>query len=113
MRTQALEFAEILQKLCQKEFITGFPSVRIYRKGSDKIVKNSLIAHEAYHGDRTADALQTFIDSLVGTADKDSGQARLPYTRRLTLAEGCQVRLLPLSCSGVAWPVITVHPACL
>ena len=95
-----------MQKLCQKEFITGFPSVRIYRKGSDKIVKNSLIAHEAYHGDRTADALQTFIDSLVGTAEKDSGQARLPYTRRLTLAEGCQVRVLPLDCLDAAASIL-------
>jgi hypothetical protein len=80
------------QATCVKERITGYPSIRIYRRGSDTVVQGGLIQHESYHGDRTADALEAFIDQVVATEGKSGAAARVPYTRKMTLAEGCQAR---------------------
>ena len=91
-----------MQALCQKQYITGFPSVRVYRKGSDKVITHGFPSHEAYHGDRTTPALEKFIDGLVDSAGKDANAARIPFTRRMTLAEGCQVRVAAACCPGMS-----------
>lgn len=75
--------------LCRNQKISGFPTIRVYRQGSDKVVVNGMNEHESYHGDRTVDALTAFVDTLVPTAGKPG--ARLPNTRRMTLGEGCQM----------------------
>lgn len=82
-----------VQELCNKQMITGFPSIRIYRKGSDEVVVSGRHMHEAYKGDRTEEALKAFVDKLVPSAG--SARTRMTETRQLTLGEGCMVRHTP------------------
>ena len=79
-----------VQKLCQEQMITGFPSIRIYRKGSDDVVVHGFHEHEAYRGDRTEAALKAFVDKVVPSAGQPA--ARSSDTRRKTLGQGCMVR---------------------
>ena len=79
-----------MQKLCQEQMITGFPSIRIYRKGSDDVVVHGFHEHEAYRGDRTEAALKAFVDKVVPSAGQPA--ARSSDTRRKTLGQGCMVR---------------------
>jgi hypothetical protein len=81
----------LVQALCTKQVISGYPSIRIYRQGSDKIVTRGFPDHESYHGDRTTTALQAFVDSLVESVGKNAAAARVPNTRKMSLGEGCQV----------------------
>lgn len=78
-----------MQKLCQEQMITGFPSIRVYRKGTDDIVVHGFHEHEAYRGDRTQTALTAFVDKVVPSAGQPT--ARSSDTRRMTLGQGCMV----------------------
>ncbi|CAD7697252.1 unnamed protein product [Ostreobium quekettii] len=64
--------------LCMKHGITGFPSMRVYRKGHDEIYTHGLKDHEAYTGHRTVQAFVAFVESLVPSAGK-------PHTRHANL----------------------------
>lgn len=75
--------------LCNKQMITGFPSIRIYRKGTDDVVVGGRHMHEAYKGDRTEEALKAFVDKLVPSAG--TARSRMTETRQLTLGEGCMM----------------------
>lgn len=55
-------------QLCRDNTITGFPSIRVFRKGHDDIYIMGMHDHEAYTGDRTKEALIAFADSLVPSA---------------------------------------------
>ncbi|GBF88082.1 disulfide-isomerase [Raphidocelis subcapitata] len=55
-------------ELCRGHFITGFPSIRVFRRGHDDIYIEGMHQHEAYQGDRTKEALEAFADSLVPSA---------------------------------------------
>lgn len=78
-----------MQELCNSQMITGFPSIRVYRKGTDDVVVSGRHMHEAYKGDRTEEALKAFIDKLVPTAG--TARSRMAETRQLMLGEGCMV----------------------
>ncbi|GBF88062.1 disulfide-isomerase [Raphidocelis subcapitata] len=56
------------EDLCRAHFITGFPSIRVFRRGKDDIYIQGSHQHEAYLGDRTKEALEGFADSLVPSA---------------------------------------------
>jgi hypothetical protein len=55
-------------ELCRTHFITGFPSIRVFRRGHDDIVIQGTQQHESYMGDRTKADLEKFADSLVPSA---------------------------------------------
>ncbi|KAI8472288.1 MAG: protein disulfide isomerase [Monoraphidium minutum] len=56
------------EEMCRSHFITGFPSIRVFRRGHDDIYIQGNHQHEAYTGDRTKEALEAFADSLVPSA---------------------------------------------
>ncbi|KAF5773865.1 putative endoplasmic reticulum vesicle transporter, Thioredoxin domain, Thioredoxin-like superfamily [Helianthus annuus] len=61
--------------LCQKHHIQGYPSIRIFRKGSDfgAVGDNlGMKVHESYYGDRDTDSLVMKLDSLVSSIGLDS-----------------------------------------
>ena len=55
-------------QLCRDHIITGFPSIRVFRKGSDEVSTHGMRDHESYRGDRTTDALLAFAENLVPSA---------------------------------------------
>lgn len=70
-----------VQALCEAEKITGYPTIRVYRDGSDDIlVRGGYHGHEMYRGDRTYEALKAFVDGLVTPAaaapTRDNGMVR-------------------------------------
>lgn len=75
--------------ICKKHQITGFPSMRVYRKGHDEIYTHGLKDHEAYVGHRTKDALIEFVESLVPSA----GNPRSRHANLKTLSKhnGCNL----------------------
>lgn len=75
-----------VQDLCTREAITGFPSVRIYRNGSDEYQEGAFKRHEQYRGDRTVEALTAFIDGLVPSAGPPPEQRVRPSLRPLMVA---------------------------
>lgn len=56
-----------VQDLCVDEAITGYPSARIYRNGSDKLATPLGHRREQYIGDRTYEVLKDFVDDLVSS----------------------------------------------
>jgi len=54
--------------LCHSQHVNAFPSIRVYRGGSDTRVTGMGHEHNAYYGDRTPEALVKYIDSML-TAD--------------------------------------------
>ncbi|XP_022001473.1 protein disulfide-isomerase 5-3 isoform X3 [Helianthus annuus] len=61
--------------LCQKHHIQGYPSIRIFRKGSDfgAVGDNlGMKVHESYYGDRDTDSLVMVPGNLVITASSKS-----------------------------------------
>ena len=75
--------------MCRSHYITGFPSIRVFRRAHDDIYIHGQHEHEAYTGDRTKEALVRFADSLVPSAG-------LPHVRhgQLTAAPktpGCNM----------------------
>lgn len=55
-------------QLCREHQITGFPSIRVFRKGHDEINVHGVQDHESYRGDRTRESLLQFADNLVPSA---------------------------------------------
>ena len=55
-------------ELCRDHVITGFPSIRVFRKGSDELNVHGIRDHESYRGDRTKASLLEFADALVPSA---------------------------------------------
>ncbi|PSC73593.1 disulfide-isomerase 5-4 [Micractinium conductrix] len=54
--------------LCRKHYITAFPSIRIFRHGSDDVVRLGHHEHESYYGDRTKEDLTKMADALAESA---------------------------------------------
>eukprot|EP00878_Enallax_costatus_P014939 GHUV01015640.1.p1 GENE.GHUV01015640.1~~GHUV01015640.1.p1 ORF type:complete len:356 (+),score=91.19 GHUV01015640.1:823-1890(+) len=76
-------------ELCKQHFITGFPSIRVFRRAHDDIYIQGHHEHEAYTGDRTKDALVQFADTLVPSA----GQPHLRHgqLKAAPRTPGCNV----------------------
>lgn len=74
--------------LCREHHITGFPSLRVFRKGHDEIMDHGrLQEHESYKGDRTKDSLLSFVDSLAPSAGRPHYYVR--GMQRVAKSNGC------------------------
>ncbi|CAH2053206.1 unnamed protein product [Thlaspi arvense] len=51
--------------LCKRNHIQGYPSIRIFRKGSDLKEDHGHHEHESYYGDRDTDSIVKMVDGLV------------------------------------------------
>ncbi|KAF5814956.1 putative endoplasmic reticulum vesicle transporter, Thioredoxin domain, Thioredoxin-like superfamily [Helianthus annuus] len=60
------------QALCGKHHIQGYPSIRIFRKGSDIKDRTGIHIHETYYGDRDTDSLVSKFDNMVSSIGKES-----------------------------------------
>uniref|UniRef100_A0A0D6QXY4 Thioredoxin domain-containing protein n=1 Tax=Araucaria cunninghamii TaxID=56994 RepID=A0A0D6QXY4_ARACU len=64
--------------LCRRHHIQGYPSIRIFRKGSDVRDNHGHHEHEAYYGERDTESLVAAMEALV---------APLPVERKLALED--------------------------
>ncbi|KMS98493.1 hypothetical protein BVRB_4g091860 [Beta vulgaris subsp. vulgaris] len=53
--------------LCRRHHVQGYPSIRVFRKGSDVKSDHGHHEHESYYGDRDTDTLVKFMESLVSS----------------------------------------------
>ncbi|PIN22357.1 COPII vesicle protein [Handroanthus impetiginosus] len=85
--------------LCRRHHIQGYPSIRIFRKGSDLKEDHGHHEHESYYGDRDTDSLVKTMEDLVAPISLHSQSASdgLPThtkddpKRPAPLAGGCRI----------------------
>lgn len=53
------------ESVCRNNHIQGYPSIRIFTKGSDVIDHGRHHDHASYHGDRTVEAFVKFADTML------------------------------------------------
>ncbi|XP_047334773.1 protein disulfide isomerase-like 5-4 [Impatiens glandulifera] len=63
--------------LCKGHHIQGYPSIRIFRKGSDLREDNSHHEHESYYGDRDTESLVKAMENLIATIPLESKKLAL------------------------------------
>ncbi|CAL5392955.1 unnamed protein product [Camellia sinensis] len=63
--------------LCRRNHIQGYPSIRIFRKGSDVRDEHGHHEHESYYGDRDTDSLVNTMENLVAPIPLESHQLAL------------------------------------
>ncbi|KAI9079173.1 hypothetical protein K1719_034981 [Acacia pycnantha] len=63
--------------LCRRNHIQGYPSIRIFRKGSDVRNDHGHHDHESYYGDRDTDSLVKTMENLVGSLPSESRKLAL------------------------------------
>lgn len=64
-------------ELCRSHHIQGYPSIRIFRKGSDVKDDHGHHDHESYYGDRDTDTLVNTMESLVAPISRESKRLAL------------------------------------
>ncbi|KAL6553419.1 Protein disulfide-isomerase 5-4 [Orobanche gracilis] len=86
-------------ELCRRNHIQGYPSIRIFRKGSDVRDDHGHHEHDSYYGDRDTDSLVKTMEDLVAPIALQSqrGSDSLPAEvkddtkRPAPLAGGCRI----------------------
>ncbi|KAG0474090.1 hypothetical protein HPP92_015947 [Vanilla planifolia] len=63
--------------LCRRHHIQGYPSIRIFRKGSDVREDGGHHEHESYYGERDTDSLVSAMETLVASIPKVSHELAL------------------------------------
>ncbi|XP_024933597.1 protein disulfide-isomerase 5-3 isoform X1 [Ziziphus jujuba] len=63
--------------LCRRNHIQGYPSIRIFRKGSDVRDNHGHHDHESYYGDRDTDSLVKTMEELVAPIPVESHKPSL------------------------------------
>ncbi|OVA11129.1 Thioredoxin-like fold [Macleaya cordata] len=63
--------------LCRRNHIQGYPSVRIFRKGSDIRDEHGHHDHESYYGERDTDSLVQAMEALVAPVQLESRRLAL------------------------------------
>ncbi|KAA8523715.1 hypothetical protein F0562_010138 [Nyssa sinensis] len=64
-------------ELCRRNHIQAYPSIRIFRKGSDVRDNHGHHDHESYYGDRDTDSLVATMESLVAPIPLESQRLAL------------------------------------
>ncbi|XP_050219593.1 protein disulfide isomerase-like 5-4 [Mercurialis annua] len=80
--------------LCKRNHIQGYPSIRIFRKGSDLKDDHGHHDHESYYGDRDTDSLVKTMESLVAPIQVESHKpenATESTKRPAPLTGGCRI----------------------
>ncbi|BAT89920.1 Protein disulfide-isomerase [Vigna angularis] len=86
--------------LCRRNHIQGYPSIRIFRRGSDVRSEHGHHEHESYYGDRDTESLVQFMESLVASlptasqkpaALEDKSNAAENAKRPAPSAGGCRI----------------------
>lgn len=86
--------------LCRRNHIQGYPSIRIFRKGSDLKEGHGQHDHESYYGDRDTESLVKAMEELVApitleskkdNADNTSVSLKDAIKRPAPSAGGCRV----------------------
>ncbi|XP_010267738.1 PREDICTED: protein disulfide isomerase-like 5-4 [Nelumbo nucifera] len=87
-------------ELCRRHHVQGYPSIRIFRKGSDVRESHGHHDHESYYGDRDTDSLVTAMEVLVAplhmeshrlALEKNSSNTTDNAKRPAPLAGGCRI----------------------
>ncbi|KAK4420742.1 protein disulfide isomerase-like 5-4 [Sesamum alatum] len=84
-------------ELCRSKHIQGYPSIRIFRRGSDVRVEHGHHDHESYYGDRDTDSLVKAMEDLVAPIYLQSQRAldgpstENDVKRPAPLAGGCRI----------------------
>ncbi|XP_039072244.1 LOW QUALITY PROTEIN: protein disulfide-isomerase 5-3-like [Hibiscus syriacus] len=78
--------------LCKRHHIQGYPSIRIFRKGSDLREDHGHHEHESYYGDRDAETLVKAMEDLVASVPQES--------QMLALEDKSNVLKLPAPLTG-------------
>ncbi|KAL6999353.1 Protein disulfide-isomerase 5-4 [Sarracenia purpurea var. burkii] len=68
--------------LCRRHHIQGYPSIRIFRKGSDVRDNHGHHDHESYYGDRDTESLVKTMENLVAPIPLESQQLALEDKNR-------------------------------
>ncbi|XP_077221578.1 protein disulfide isomerase-like 5-4 [Tasmannia lanceolata] len=63
--------------LCRRHHVQGYPSVRIFRKGSDIRDNHNHHEHESYYGERDTDSVVTAMEALVAPLPLESHKLAL------------------------------------
>ncbi|XP_057450493.1 protein disulfide-isomerase 5-4-like isoform X2 [Lotus japonicus] len=63
--------------LCRRHHIQGYPSIRIFRKGTDVRSDHGHHEHESYYGDRDVDSLVKTMETLVASLPAESQKLAL------------------------------------
>ncbi|XP_039061099.1 protein disulfide isomerase-like 5-4 isoform X2 [Hibiscus syriacus] len=82
--------------LCKRHHIQGYPSIRIFRKGSDLREDHGHHEHESYYGDRDTETLVKAMEDLVASVPRENQVLALEdksnvSKRPAPLTGGCRI----------------------
>ncbi|KAL4342000.1 hypothetical protein GQ457_08G007260 [Hibiscus cannabinus] len=82
--------------LCKSHHIQGYPSIRIFRKGSDLRESQGHHDHESYYGDRDTETLVKTMEDLVASIPRENQKLALEDKSNVTkrpapLTGGCRI----------------------
>lgn len=82
--------------LCRRHHIQGYPSIRIFRKGSDLREDHGHHEHESYYGDRDTETLVKAMEDLVASIPRENQRLALEDKSNITkrpapLTGGCRI----------------------
>ncbi|CAA0383106.1 Protein disulfide-isomerase 5-3 [Arabidopsis thaliana] len=85
--------------LCKRNHIQGYPSIRIFRKGSDLREDHGHHEHESYYGDRDTDSIVKMVEGLVAPIHPETHKVALDgksndtvkHLKKAPVTGGCRV----------------------